>query len=332
MVSCEELFPQDVSDLLGDVYLLFLFHPTDNWGICAPDVEGIAAVLKRHPFMIRDLQFTADVFGTCHAIANLPEDGCHQAVINMFYLVVTSPYASLTPEIAVAIGQTIRDSLLPKRVARSTLFTRVPALKLLAVAITNPDFAAAHVTDDGGRLQCHLFERAFLRQYESFRFKEKKEVTPVIGNVLYHLDINLINDYFLAQNALPVARLFMSALRDALDLEDADCLLPIVNGLFRAFTMPEFTVFENVDAVGHIYDAFVRMLEISPSFRPGEAAGLRRPHTDRGSAVARDPSVAGGGASVMSGRCKCALSSCFAQWRSCHSLASPRNDSIQHGL
>jgi hypothetical protein len=275
-VGCLELIPQDVSDLLNHVYLPFLFYPADNWTICTAAVEGIAAVLKRSPPMVRSRQFTIDVFDTCHIIANLPENCCSQAVVNMFYHFITSAHARLTPEIAVVIGQTIRDLLVPKRVARSTLFTRVPALRLLGVAITDWEFVAAHVTGNGKNLQFRLFERALLGQYESFKFKEKKEAAFVIGNVLYHMDADLINHYFGAQDAFPVAKLFVSALRDALELEDVDYLLPVVKGLFRAFTMPKLTVSQDTDAVEHIHCALTKMLELSPSFRPDDQKKQRR--------------------------------------------------------
>jgi hypothetical protein len=103
--------------------------------------------------------------------------------------------------------------------------SREPVLRLLAIAVTLPEFLS----------EADRWIGAACRLYPAFKLKEKIGMAKVVANILYWLDIGALNGLFEQE-------LFVNILMDVWNIDETDVILSIMSGLHRAVTHPQASV------------------------------------------------------------------------------------------
>jgi hypothetical protein len=196
---------------LASFFTRFIYHV--DTAIQGAALQATSALVLKHPGVLRERAFLDQtLFERLAFLGRQRSSDLCKAVSELLSLVL------MTQDFPCVGYRTIGVMIQLDLRYQGPDYSRKSVLALLALALANPEFTRVADVD--------ALIKAFLKEYQLFRLKERNEAACVVANAMGFLPETLVQGCFQMEG-------FADAILDMLELESDDALLPLINGLSR---------------------------------------------------------------------------------------------------
>lgn len=212
----QEIDDQNQIEAIFKRFTLFIHHGDSD--VTSASLKGILYSIKYHPFLLRDSEFSSDIF------------------IDRLVFLCSNKNKKTGPLVFIIFGHLVCNNfkypqntykkicqLLITYMSLSEDTGRKDAISLIGFAFSNPSF----VDSLSPNLDYSPFDKlmsSFLEAYRKFKLSEKREAVYVFANFFGFIPNEIIQRY--ASNDL-----FFTDLIDTLEFDEPQVLIPLLNGL-----------------------------------------------------------------------------------------------------